>query len=69
MLHTIPNITKGIDIMPIIPKIVRNEDSETAGLLIIQGSGNEMINQITASKIYIFVFLLRFNVRVTITVY
>lgn len=69
MLHTIPNITNGIDIMPIIPKMVRKESSETVGLLIIHGSGNEIINQIIASKRYIFVFLLRFNARVTIMEY
>ena len=47
--------------MPIIPKIVRKDDSETSGLLTIHGNGNEMINQITASKTYIFVFLFRLN--------
>lgn len=62
MLHATPNITNGIDIIPIIPKIVKNDDSETRGLLIIQGNGNEMTNQITASKIYICVFLLSFMI-------
>lgn len=69
MLHTIPSITNGIDSIPIIPKMVRKEDSETLGLLIIHGRGNEIMNQITASKIYIFVFLLRFNVRIIIMGY
>jgi len=31
------------------------------GLLIIQGNGNEMINQINASKMNVFVLLLKFN--------
>lgn len=55
--------------MPIIPNIVKKEDSDTIGLLIIQGRGNEMINQINASKTYIFVFLLRFNTKFTISTY
>lgn len=55
--------------MPMIPKMVKNDDSETVGLLITHGNGNEMINQIIASKRYIFVFLDMFNIRFTIIVY
>ncbi len=47
--------------IPMMPNIVKKEDSETIGLLIIQGNGNEMINQINASKMNVFVFLLKFN--------
>ena len=69
MLQTIPSITNGIDIIPTIPKMIKKDDSETAGLLIIHGKGNEMTNQIIASKRYIFVFLDKFNIRFTTIVY
>ena len=61
MVHTIPNIINGIDNIPMIPNRVKKAGSETRGLLIIQGNGNEIKNQIPTSKIIIFVFLFRFN--------
>jgi hypothetical protein len=50
--------------MPIIPNIVLNEDSETVGLLIIQGKGRVIINQINPSKMNVFVFLLKINYKI-----
>jgi hypothetical protein len=62
-VHTIPRAINGIEIIPIIPKIVKNCDSETSGLLIIHGRGNEITIQITLSKIinFAFAFLLFIN--------
>jgi len=42
--------------IPIIPKIVKNWDSETNGLFMIQGSGNDTIIQIIPNNINNFAF-------------
>ena len=49
--HAIPSMMNGIDMTPIIPKTVLNWASETAGLLIIHGSGNVITIQIAPKRI------------------
>ena len=53
-VHIIPSITNGIDITTIIGNILKNDSSDTSGLLINQGRGNVITNQIDASRIINF---------------
>jgi len=53
-VHIIPSTTNGIDIITIIGNRLKSDSSETSGLLINQGRGNVITNQIDASRIINF---------------
>ena len=50
-VQTTPRTTKGTDITTIIGKRPKSADSDTLGLLINQGNGRIIINQMPASRI------------------
>ncbi len=50
-VQTIPKTTKGIDITTSIGKRLKSVDSDTFGLLINQGNGREITNQMPTSRI------------------
>ncbi len=50
-VQTTPRTTKGTDISAIIGKRLKSVDSDTLGLLINQGNGSEITNQMPASRI------------------
>ena len=50
-VQTTPRTTKGTDITTIIGKRLKSADSDTLGLLINQGKGRIIINQMPASRI------------------
>jgi len=50
-VQTIPRTTKGTDIITNIGKRLKSVDSDTLGLLINQGNGREITNQMPTSRI------------------
>lgn len=50
-VQTTPKTTKGIDIIAIIGKRLKSADSDTLGLLINQGNGRAITNQMIESRI------------------
>ncbi len=50
-VQTTPRTTKGTDIITNIGKRLKSVESDTLGLLINQGNGREIINQMPASRI------------------
>ena len=59
-VQTTPSTTNGIDMIPIMPSMVLNCDSDTRGLFIIHGNGNVMITQMTPNNMINLAFAFLF---------